>query len=148
MPPRPLYKWKSFWLGLLVLGFLGWVWMRSTRRLDFLDVRLPPDKVYNIGSYGGVFIAVESDVPGVADIAFALRSHRSPDPAARRWALYSRSTTDYRVLVAFPLWLPILLILLPWSAYLIWRWRRLKRVEENSNIEHRTSNAQHRRLKE
>jgi len=29
MTPRPLHRWKSFWLGILVLGFLGWAWVRS-----------------------------------------------------------------------------------------------------------------------
>jgi len=29
MSPRPLHRWKSFWLGLLVLIFLGWAWLRS-----------------------------------------------------------------------------------------------------------------------
>ena len=31
MTPRPLIKWKSFWLGILVLGFLGWAWWDSYR---------------------------------------------------------------------------------------------------------------------
>ena len=31
MTPRPLYKWKSFWLGILVLGFLGWAWLANVR---------------------------------------------------------------------------------------------------------------------
>ena len=26
MSPRPPYRWKSFWLGLFVLGFLSWGW--------------------------------------------------------------------------------------------------------------------------
>ena len=29
MKPRPFYRWKSFWLGLCVLVFLGWAWERS-----------------------------------------------------------------------------------------------------------------------
>ena len=28
---RPLYRWKSFWLGLFVLVFLGWAWRDSFR---------------------------------------------------------------------------------------------------------------------
>ena len=29
---RPLYRWKTFWLGLLVLIFLGWAWHASKDR--------------------------------------------------------------------------------------------------------------------
>jgi hypothetical protein len=29
MPPRPIHRWKSFWLGILVIVFLGWAWARS-----------------------------------------------------------------------------------------------------------------------
>jgi hypothetical protein len=31
MKPRPFYRWKSFWLGLFVLVFLGWAWGHSAR---------------------------------------------------------------------------------------------------------------------
>ena len=43
MTPRPFYRWKSFWFGLLVLVFLGWVWADSQRhgavvyRMNFLE---------------------------------------------------------------------------------------------------------------
>ncbi|MEK7951499.1 hypothetical protein [Luteolibacter soli] len=29
MTPRPPYQWKSFWLGVLVISFLGWGWIDS-----------------------------------------------------------------------------------------------------------------------
>ena len=29
MPPRPLYRWKSFWLGILGIVVLGSAWARS-----------------------------------------------------------------------------------------------------------------------
>ena len=32
MTPRPFYRWKSFWLGLCVLVFLGWAWRDSLSR--------------------------------------------------------------------------------------------------------------------
>jgi hypothetical protein len=38
MTPRPLHKWKSFWLGILVLGFLGWAWMRGRDHCDTMTV--------------------------------------------------------------------------------------------------------------
>ena len=29
--PRSFYRWKSFWLGLCVLVFLGWAWLGNVR---------------------------------------------------------------------------------------------------------------------
>jgi hypothetical protein len=31
MTPRPIHRWKSFWLGLFVAGFLAWAWWDSSR---------------------------------------------------------------------------------------------------------------------
>jgi hypothetical protein len=31
MTPRPIYRWKSFWLGLFVACFLAWAWRDSYR---------------------------------------------------------------------------------------------------------------------
>ena len=32
IPPRPIYRWKSFWLGILVLTFLCWTWSNSFQK--------------------------------------------------------------------------------------------------------------------
>ncbi|MEK7954388.1 hypothetical protein [Luteolibacter soli] len=29
MPPRPVYHWKSFWIGSLMVAFLAWAWRDS-----------------------------------------------------------------------------------------------------------------------
>ncbi|WP_341405153.1 hypothetical protein [Luteolibacter soli] len=34
MSARPIYRWKSFWLVVMVLGFLGWAWVRSMGYFD------------------------------------------------------------------------------------------------------------------
>jgi hypothetical protein len=39
MKPRPFYRWKSFWLGILVLGFLGWAWVDSLRYESWITVQ-------------------------------------------------------------------------------------------------------------
>lgn len=31
---RPLYRWTSGWLGVLVIVFVGWVWLRSISRME------------------------------------------------------------------------------------------------------------------
>ena len=37
MTPRRLIRWRSFWLGILVLGFLGGMWVRSMTNLESLS---------------------------------------------------------------------------------------------------------------
>lgn len=39
IPTRPIYHWKSFWLGLLVLSFIGWAWQDSTRSWTYIRCR-------------------------------------------------------------------------------------------------------------
>jgi hypothetical protein len=31
-PRRPIHRWKSLWLGILVITFLGWAWWQSLHR--------------------------------------------------------------------------------------------------------------------
>ena len=37
MKPRPLYRWKSFWFGVLIIVFLVWGWIRSSTHADYLS---------------------------------------------------------------------------------------------------------------
>jgi hypothetical protein len=61
MHPRPLYRWKSFWVGMLFLGFLGWAWA-STLTDGFMYVPVKrSSKAF--GSYGGIVRVDRSKTP-------------------------------------------------------------------------------------
>jgi len=52
---RPLYRWKSFWLGLFVLVFFGWAWERSQRLADQASLSFPSTQVaFAVEQCGGI----------------------------------------------------------------------------------------------
>ena len=130
MKPRPLIKWKSFWLGILVLGFLGWGWNRSVS---------DGEKVYWSSSGGTV-----REVSHRAGV-FTYRSWNSPPPdygggVVHHWT----SSQGYWVGAGSPCkfypgtsllpdffvchWFLILLFLVPWVSFLAWRVRKQRRL--------------------
>jgi hypothetical protein len=54
MKPRPFYRWKSFWLGVLTLGFLCWAWVRAMSHCDTMKVYLG-ETCWYIESWGPHF---------------------------------------------------------------------------------------------
>jgi hypothetical protein len=136
MPPRPLYRWKSFWLGVFVVVFLGWAWVRSMKHSDSLRygsslgaqwlVLAHDGAVLEIG-YGGSLGATpefyiwhsSNDLPSWGDVF-------------QRWfptAIDGYAQEDGRWSVSFAHWFLILLFLLPWTTWLVWRSRRMKRLD-------------------
>lgn len=50
--PRPFYRWKTFWLGLLTLTFLSWAWWDSFQRAVSLT-RFQSGNFYQITHISG-----------------------------------------------------------------------------------------------
>jgi hypothetical protein len=131
---RPLYRWKSFWFGVLFIAFLGWGWVRSIYMNDFL-MWMPKDLDFN-GSFGqsrGSFRVGWSYSPAPPDLPiFEWRSYtpaRSSErlfPRAFNWNIYPSS-----IGIWLSHWFLILLFLVPWSGWLAWRWRRLSRLHKD-----------------
>lgn len=44
MKTRPFYRWKSFWLGLFVVAFSGWVWVQSMKFTGQLVISAGPGR--------------------------------------------------------------------------------------------------------
>jgi len=124
MTPRRLIRWKSFWLGILVLGFLGWAWVRSVNVVDRFSWIEP-------------FVGIGGELSQAEGwIGFAAGENLGPS----REYTYSSSeflheewpVRTFRLLVdedevlyaGISHWFLILLFLVPWSAFLAWRWRR------------------------
>lgn len=133
MTPRPFHRWKSFWLGVLVLIFLGWAWVRS---IDCRDVASwgeahggrgillsQRDSEVLITWNSSKIIAVVAPGFSVSSVKLNPRSHTV---LAR--AITWQESPEYPLLTAsIAHWFIILLFLLPWTTFLLWRHRRMKR---------------------
>ena len=120
MNPRPLYRWKSFWFGVLVIAFLGWAWVRSTNMPDKLSWWSGRNQ-WTLLSSGGSFGIVRFD-GRIGNIVF-LRSAIVFPPAWR----YRRD--EFGSLLVCSYWVASFAFLIPWSGGLAWRWRRIKRLD-------------------
>ncbi|MEK7951563.1 hypothetical protein [Luteolibacter soli] len=126
MTPRPLYRWKSFWFGLLVLAFLAWAWAHSTRQgAAFVPTRKSP--VVFLQDAGRIRIAWfrrSSPFPQ------GLQHFPPGDGSGRLWFApmveVIRLQNQFYIHLAH--WFLILLFALPWSSFLIVRSRRMKRL--------------------
>jgi hypothetical protein len=131
---RRLYRWKSLWLGVLVLGFLAWMWSKSRGNVDYVEVRSEPYTAYGATS-AGCYIAFRSLDGGFAEpIGIKSASNAASPPYTGTWFPQPFKTVhnDNGLFVSSSYfvahWLLMLLFLLPWAAFLAWRWRRMRRV--------------------
>lgn len=157
MTPRPIYRWKTFWLGLLVTCFLTWAWHDSMRS----NSRVVWSPAYAANGGGGISlgrlssrgIAPGSPVLWGRDVpAFKIASPLFAAPLALRGGGVASFDSDaaeaiyfapsYREsMIAFmrcqpgkdgllfiPHWLVLLAFALPWSTFLIWRTRRQRKL--------------------
>jgi len=135
MIPRPLYRWKAFWLGILVLAFLGWSWLRSIEYKDWFNVRTPTisggigHANARLGVYcnnGGSEDTGWRSAPSTATAPFP-----SPIDAEAYISRPGYAGAHARLLLAH--WFLILLFLIPWTAFLIWRTRQMKHLGHSRN---------------
>ena len=134
MPPRPLHCWKSFWLGLLVLIFLGWAWVLSTDGWDYIFFSAAYFSSSGVGSNGPGGLSLGwTDDPFLPD-GLSIFSHQGgpihnwfPEAftlagtTAEGWPMEG---------VTIAHWFLILLFLVPWAGFLYWRVRRMRRAGE------------------
>jgi hypothetical protein len=147
MNARPIYRWKSFWLGLVVLAFLGWVWARSMGRNEGVTVFGPGVKRFQARICAGVATVYEwegeLDRESIQVTGYSVEYSADQKELQRRWVFASASRDEEGEgvsWIAFPMWVPFVGLLLPWSGWLAWRWRRV--LKGTTNIEHRTSNIE------
>jgi hypothetical protein len=130
MPPRPLHRWKSFWLGVFVVVFLGWAWVRSMGYRDNVGVLWDAD-AFILSSGSATVAAGIGNIGEVVGRTFLTSHGASP---AENWFpqyfLFREVDGEKAIEVAH--WLLLLLFLLPWTTVLIWRSRRMKRLAPGS----------------
>lgn len=126
MTPRPLHKWKSFWLGILVLGFLGWVWGRSNGKRDIISFEVGADR-WNVISTLGKISAQRFEV-GARRSGVHFWTESTEGWTVEVPAAFEHFVTEHRrgslTIWNVGYWPLMLLFLIPWSAFLAWRWRR------------------------
>ena len=118
MTPRPLHCWKSFWLGILVLAFLGWAWTRSMGHVDGVTWMRKGTMVTAGHAYGGVDFSWDpSRAPSSLEMVqpfHELIPRERWFGKAVNWEYYEPQIIQ--VQIAY--WLIILVFLVLWSAWL------------------------------
>ena len=128
MRPRPLYRWKSFWFGLLVLAFMGWASWDSLR--FYSRLRVPTStRTFAVGRINRATFFVREDRPHPK---IELERFKEPDPERRFRDMRSWS----RIPIVSIWWVPDAAVFFPfllaWVALLGWRWRRQNKAKESS----------------
>ena len=127
---RPLYRWKSFWFGVLVIAFLGWAWARSMTFADSLS--WTGDGV----SVGVINLSAKAEF--YCEKSSALKPSwftyhrfkvvdRSPKwfrPSLQRSSYFLKRSKVQVSQVWIAHWLLMLIFALVWSAWLFLNWRR------------------------
>jgi hypothetical protein len=127
MTPRPLYKWKSFWLGILVLVFFGWAWVRSIQRISVVTWTAANEiRQVQLAQWDSALHLWRGDnglarEPGFSfeTRLFAAHERAAWFPSAFTWKR-DRDGTGFNVAH----WFLILLFLVPWCAWLFYYWKR------------------------
>ncbi|MEK7954091.1 hypothetical protein [Luteolibacter soli] len=125
MPPRPLHRWKSFWLGILVLAFLGCGWVHSMSHTDgffWLPKHFSISAYQSTGQLGFSWDASQTST----SLTYFHWIHEPISTAGEPW--FPRAVVpeiyDRQFQFGIAHWFLMLLFLSAWIAFLVWRIRR------------------------
>jgi len=136
MTPRPVIRWKSFWLGILVLGFLGWTWARSGVISEGVVVTIRDARTmfwaYERG--GELCFHFIDDGPYDSTRFDAFYENASgfgklPPPFTYSDIEVDLSTSATRIF-SVAHWFLMLLFFLPWAGFLAWRLRKQRKLTD------------------
>ncbi len=126
---RPLYRWKSFWLGLFVLVFLGWAWRESYLNFPTIS-RDRSGNAIEVSRMRGVTYMVTGPSGALRILAggwvVGSKKFFQPTDWEDMWALgHAHGVRVFRV----PDSLVFFSYLGLWGGWLVWRRRRMKRLQ-------------------
>lgn len=147
MERRAFYRWKSFWLGVLVLACLGWAWARSMEWDSGVTWEYPRGNGHGMSAWqakGGVCVTWDSyrppDVDGMwhwktaipvmdalADEpldGIGLEEQLMRERARIGSGLFPKGLVVEGAVVRVAHWVLWLAFFLAWSGWLVWRWWR------------------------
>jgi hypothetical protein len=128
MRPRPLIKWKSFWLGILVLGFLAFAWVRSMNSGDSLSWCDSRGECIRLG-HGAGWLWLFSGSASFFEEGFGFSTGvivEEETSLVLRPLIFESVPDAWAINVAD--WFAMLLFLVPWLAFLGWRWNKQKKL--------------------
>ena len=132
---RPLYRWKSLWLGLLVLALLGGGWANSTVHLAEIGWGGSHASGF-VNQFGGrMNLRIDTEAGNSTGFRVHHQTHASMNiptavmwPSDLRWGIHLRYDPSALVSVSIAHWFLILLVFNCWTAFLLWRVRGMKRL--------------------
>jgi len=128
MTPRPLYKWKCFWLGILVLGFLGWAWWDSSRWET--QVHFFTDAVQVVHARGELWLLHHDNFWQMDWSYFYAERNFSGAGDWNSWRPWEEFREYGFEIHKVPHWFLMLLIVVPWLAFLFWRVMKQRRLSQ------------------
>jgi hypothetical protein len=118
MRPRPLYRWKSFWLGLFVACFLAWACWDSMSFQSGLALRLGGGTQSCVRHTGSTYFLYGTPAPSTfwrMRVTYPASHLESSLEAIKGPRAGSVKVPDF---VSFVCFLGL------WSAWLFWHWKR------------------------
>jgi hypothetical protein len=132
MTPRRIIHWKSFWLGIVVMGFLVWGWL-GTRTQTAMLYCIADDWIYAAGSgSSSVHIAIHPHTGMPSEWGFDKMPSPEEDPPCfapafeNGWIGEGPQGAEGYIAVAY--WVVVLAFVVLWVVFLGWRWRRVRRL--------------------
>lgn len=126
---RPIYQWKSFWLGVVVLLCLGWGWQQAMRMDQWVNVTTP---VMTFGASqwngrAGMHVNSARQGWGVSTNARLRKGGADWFPWAMDADVAKRGKApnrEWQVYARFAHWFLILVFVTVWWAWLARQWKR------------------------
>lgn len=135
--PRPLYRSRAFWLGVLVIIFLGCSWKRSIHYYDVFSYgEATGGRGLSFGQRNSLFIATwipakapAGFIPGFHRFSIMMKgSNRTAFPSLFAEDIPTQELPPYFRSFRLPHWLVMLLFLFGWTIFLTLRGQRMKRL--------------------
>ncbi|MCW1924994.1 hypothetical protein OKA05_20695 [Luteolibacter arcticus] len=129
MLPRPFHRWKSFWLGLFVLGFLSWAWWDSLGT-DTRVTHAGPNTAWQVSRMDGhtAFVAgrpaIIAKIPGWS--FHREKKRRSMAELTNDWRRSRHADVRYFTIPDIIIVVPCFAAWLNWIAWRMWRSQRLE----------------------
>ena len=127
MTPRPIHRWKSFWLGLIALASIGWAWHSSIDTRTSILSKTPAGLITLAHYEGEVGLFYDSGRAG--DWEYHVFHWENIRRIPHSEAAWRADKNDRGIIVGHYGWL-LILFAIPWLAFLIWRWRHMRVLRE------------------